>query len=51
MSPPHWIYDRINNGTINMTLTHLPHYKRGIYLFPDTQETMDIFKKIKNKNF
>jgi DNA invertase Pin-like site-specific DNA recombinase len=48
---PHWIYDRINNGTINMTLTHLPHYKRGIYLFPDTQETMDIFKKIKNKNF
>ncbi len=39
---PHWIYDRINNGTIKATLTQLPHHKRKAYLFPDTQETIDV---------
>lgn len=48
---PHWIYDRINNGMIKATLTHLQPYKRGIYLFPDTPETINMFNKIKNKNF
>lgn len=48
---PHWIYDRINKGVIKATLTQLPQYRRGVYVFPDTPETIDMFKKIKNKNF
>jgi DNA invertase Pin-like site-specific DNA recombinase len=39
---PHWIYDRIRNGTIQIVkdATH------RAYLFPDTPETIDQLKKL-----
>jgi DNA invertase Pin-like site-specific DNA recombinase len=39
---PHWIYDRIRNGTIQVAkdATH------KTYLFPDTAETIQQFKKL-----
>ena len=47
----HWIYDRIHNGTIKITMTHLPQYKHGLYLFPDTEETIKMFHGLKNGHF
>jgi hypothetical protein len=37
---PHWIYDRINNGTIQITKDTTTH----LYLFPDEPATLDEFK-------
>jgi len=39
---PHWIYDRIRNGTIQITkdTTH------KAYLFPDKPETIERFKRL-----
>src|SRR6266566_1528534 len=37
---PHWIYDRINNGTIQITKDATTH----LYLFPDEPATLDGFK-------
>ena len=39
---PHWIYDRIRNGTIQIAKDAT--YKT--YLFPDTSETIKQFKKL-----
>ena len=37
---PHWIYDRINNGTIEVTKDPA----RKLYVFPDEPATLDGFK-------
>ena len=39
----HWIYDRIHNGTIRVTLDR----DRRIFLFPDTPMTITAFEKLK----
>jgi DNA invertase Pin-like site-specific DNA recombinase len=39
----HWIYDRIHNGTINVTLDP----ERGLYLFPDQPKTITLFKQLR----
>jgi hypothetical protein len=39
---PHWIYDRINNGTIQITKDPTTR----LYLFPDTPATLDGFKRL-----
>jgi DNA invertase Pin-like site-specific DNA recombinase len=39
---PHWIYDRINNGTIEVTKDP----GRKLYLFPDEPATLDGFKRL-----
>ena len=38
-----WIYDRIHNGTIQVTLDT----ERKLYLFPDTRETLARFRKLR----
>jgi len=40
---PHWIYDRINNGRIQI----VKDTKTGLYLFPDKSETLERFKQLK----
>jgi hypothetical protein len=40
----HWIYDRINKGTIQITKDP----KTGLYLFPDEPNTLELFKKLKS---
>ena len=40
---PHWIYDRIYNGTIQVT----KDAKRSAFLFPDTQATLEQFQALK----
>lgn len=47
----HWIYDRIHNGQIKVSPTFLPQYKKGLYLFPDNEETINMFHGLKNGNF
>jgi hypothetical protein len=42
--PTHWIYDRIHNRKINASKDH-----KGRYLFPDTEETLQIFIELKNQ--
>ena len=37
---PHWIYDRINNGTIQIAKDANTH----LYLFPDEPATLEGFK-------
>ena len=32
-----------SDGKIKITITHLPQYKKGLYLFPDTEETINMF--------
>src|SRR5262249_25505949 len=39
---PHWIYDRIHNGTIQVALDA----KRKLYLFPDCPTTLTRFKQL-----
>ncbi len=39
---PHWIYDRINNGTIQITKDPTMH----LYLFPDEPATLEGFKQL-----
>jgi hypothetical protein len=41
---PHWIYDRIYNGSIQVT----KHPERGTFLFPDTPSTLEQFEALKN---
>ena len=38
---PHWIYDRIYKGTIET------EKDQGLYLFPDTAETIQAFEQLK----
>lgn len=40
---PHWIYDRINNGRIQV----VKDTKTGLYLFPDKPETLERFNQLK----
>jgi DNA invertase Pin-like site-specific DNA recombinase len=40
---PHWVYDRINNGTIQVRKD--PATK--LYLFPDTPATLDQFRQLR----
>ena len=40
---PHWIYDRIHNGTIQVTIDP----KTGLYLFPDRPRTMTLFQQLR----
>jgi DNA invertase Pin-like site-specific DNA recombinase len=37
-----WIYDRIHNGTIQVTLDP----ERKLYLFPDTPKTLSLFRRL-----
>ena len=39
---PHWIYDRINKGTIEV----MKDPTRRLYLFPDTPATLEGFKRL-----
>ena len=39
---PHWIYDRIANGRIQVTRDG----SSGLYLFPDTPETLTLFQDL-----
>jgi DNA invertase Pin-like site-specific DNA recombinase len=41
---PHWIYDRIYNGSIQVTKPPT----RGTFLFPDTPSTLEQFEALKN---
>jgi DNA invertase Pin-like site-specific DNA recombinase len=40
---PHWIYDRIHNGTIEVSL----HPELHLYLFPDRPQTLTLFKQLR----
>lgn len=41
---PHWFYDRINNGRIQITKDK----QTGLYLFPDTPETLEKLQQFKS---
>ena len=41
--PAHWIYDRIHNGIIKVTLDS----RRRLYLFPDQPKTITLFKQLR----
>jgi hypothetical protein len=41
--PSHWIYDRIHNGTIQVSLDP----SRRLYLFPDQARTITLFKRLR----
>ena len=41
---PHWIYDRIYNGRIQVS----KDTETGLYLFPDEPETLERFNKLKD---
>ena len=43
---PHWIYDRIHNGTIQMSRDRKTH----LYLFPDKPKTITLFKHLREGN-
>ena len=40
---PHWIYDRIHNGTIQVALDPTTN----LYLFPDQPKTITLFKQLR----
>ena len=40
---PHWLYDRINKGTIQVSRDQAT----ALYLFPDTPETLEQFQQLK----
>ena len=40
---PHWLYDRMAKGTIQITR----EFATGLYLFPDTAETREQFQQFK----
>jgi DNA invertase Pin-like site-specific DNA recombinase len=42
--PPHWIYDRINNGTIHVSKDAATE----LYLFPDRPSTLARFRKLRD---
>ena len=41
---PHWIYDRIHNGTIRVSRDR----KTKLYLFPDEPKTITLFKQLRD---
>lgn len=41
---PHWIYDRIHNGTIALTRDEAT----GLYLFPDRPDTLHQFRQLRD---
>ena len=41
---PHWVYDRINNGRIQV----VKDPETRLYLFPDEPATLEMFKKLKD---
>jgi hypothetical protein len=41
--PPHWIYDRIHNGCIQIA----KQPTIGLYLFPDKPRTLDLIKQLR----
>jgi hypothetical protein len=41
--PKHWIYDRIHNGTIEISCDPAT----GLYLFPDAPATLDQFRQLR----
>lgn len=41
---PHWIYDRIHNGCIQIA----KDAHTGLYLFPDTPDTLELFRQLKS---
>lgn len=43
---PHWVYDRINNGRIQI----VKDPETGLYLFPDEPATLEMFKDLKVGN-
>jgi hypothetical protein len=44
---PHWIYDRIHNGTIKVKWDA----ERKLYLFPDQARTLTLFKQLRGGKF
>ena len=40
---PHWVYDRIHNGTIQVEVDA----ERKLYLFPDRPRTLTLFKQLR----
>jgi len=40
---PHWIYHRIDNGTVQVT----KDADTGLYLFPDEPATLELFKRLR----
>lgn len=45
--PKHWIYDRIHNGKIKV----LKDSNKGVYKFPDTEETISLVANLKKLEF
>jgi hypothetical protein len=43
---PHWIYDRIHNGCIQIA----KHPTIGLYLFPDEPRTLELVKRLRQGN-
>jgi DNA invertase Pin-like site-specific DNA recombinase len=43
---PHWVYDRINNGRIQI----VKDPETGLYLFPDEPATLEMLKGLKDGN-
>lgn len=46
--PPHWIYDKIHNGQIQIDKIYLPGYKNGLFLFPDNSETITMIQLLRD---
>jgi len=44
---PHWIYDRIHNGTIQVDKDP----QTRLFLFPDEPETIEQFKRLRAGQF
>jgi hypothetical protein len=44
---PHWIYDRIHNGTIQVTKDRETH----LFLFPDEPATLERFRHLRAGQF
>ena len=42
--PPHWVYDRIHNGCIQIVKDR----ETGLYLFPDEPATLEMVKQLKD---
>ena len=40
---PHWLYDRIHNGTIQVEVDA----ERKLFLFPDRPRTLTLFKQLR----
>lgn len=42
---PHWLYDRIHNGTIHVE----KDTKTGLFLFPDSPDTVEQFRQLRDE--